>query len=271
MSKVVTPQTRSSTTGLRWVALVLALSQLVTPPIIMRVYGEFLSTGATNDAVITPARYAFSIWGLITLLCAVTCAAVVRLGLGAPWESRLLVDVSVVFVGFTGWLLIAAQNWVWLSVAVLAVMVAALVDAMRLLVRHAEDLTAPAWLRITDHRDVRAVSRVEQCGDLHQCRRRARRRRVLTHRNNLAGNRSRRRRSRCGRPYRVPARYARLRRGHAVGPRGGGDRRVPARCRDAVRHLRGRGSSRARDGGIGDVERPKVLVRAYSMVRVASA
>ena len=147
MSKVVTPHTRSSTTGLRWVALVLALSQLVTPPIIMRVYGEFLSTGATNDAVITPARYAFSIWGLITLLCAVTCVAVVRLGLSTPWESRLLVDVSVVFVGFTGWLLIAAQNWTWLNVAMLAVMVAALVDAMRLLVRSADDLTAPTWLR----------------------------------------------------------------------------------------------------------------------------
>jgi hypothetical protein len=124
------------------------LSQLVTPPIIMRVYGEFLSTGATNDAVITPARYAFSIWGLITLLCAITFVAVVRVGLGAPWESRLLLDASVVFVGFTGWLLIAAQDWTWLSVAMLAVMVAALVDAMRLLVRHADDLTAPTWLRI---------------------------------------------------------------------------------------------------------------------------
>ena len=90
-----------------------------------------------------PAGYAFSIWGLITLLCAVTCVAVVRLGLGAPWESRLLVDASVVFVGFSAWLLVAAQDWTWLSVAVFAVMVAALVDAMRLLVRHADDLTAP--------------------------------------------------------------------------------------------------------------------------------
>jgi len=147
MSKTVASQSRSSTALLQWAALLLALSQLVTPPIIMRAYGEFLSTGATNDAVITPARYAFSIWGLITLLCAVTCVAVVRLGLSAPWESRLLVDVSVVFVGFTGWLLVAAQNWTWLSVAVLAVMVAALVDAMRLLIRRADDLTAPTWLR----------------------------------------------------------------------------------------------------------------------------
>jgi hypothetical protein len=144
MTETVVKQSKSNW---RWLALALALSQLVTPPIIMRVYGEFLSTGAANDPVITPARYAFSIWGLITLLCAVTCVALARFGLGAAWERRALVDASVVFVGFTGWLLIAAQDWTWLSVAVLAVMVAALIDAMRLLVRHVADITAPAWLR----------------------------------------------------------------------------------------------------------------------------
>ena len=146
MSKTAVSQSKSSTVGLRWVALLLALSQLVTPPIIMRVSGEFLSTGAPNDAVITPARHAFSIWGLITLLCAITFVVVVRVGLGAPWESRLLADASVIFVGFTGWLLIAAQDWTWFSVAVLAVMVAALVDAMRLRRSSTEDFRRPKRL-----------------------------------------------------------------------------------------------------------------------------
>ena len=72
----------------------LALSQLVTPPIIMRVYGDFLSTGATNDAVITPAGYAFSIWGLITLLCAITFvgrgARRARCTVGEPAARRRL-------------------------------------------------------------------------------------------------------------------------------------------------------------------------------------
>ena len=95
---------------MRWAALLLALSQLATPPIIMRVYGEFLSTGATNDAVITPARYAFSIWGLIT------CSRRHLRRRSAPRAGRTVGDspargLSVVFVGFTGWLLIAAQNW----------------------------------------------------------------------------------------------------------------------------------------------------------------
>lgn len=120
----------------------------MSPVLISRVfgYGDFLSTGATNDAVITPAGYAFAIWGLITLLCTVTCAAVLRLGLGAPWESRLLAEASVVFVGFSAWLVIAAQDWLWATVAVFAAMVIALIDIVRLLVVRRADLTAPVWL-----------------------------------------------------------------------------------------------------------------------------
>ncbi|MGV1088369.1 MAG: hypothetical protein ACOYBX_10330 [Mycobacterium sp.] len=109
-------------------------------------YGDFLSTGATNDAVITPAGYAFAIWGLITLLCYATCAAVLRLGLGAVWESRLLAEASVVFVGFSAWLVIAAHNWLWTTVVVFVVMVMALTDIVRLLVVRRADLTAPIWL-----------------------------------------------------------------------------------------------------------------------------
>lgn len=147
MTTDVAPQHRSATTALRWVAAALSATQLVTPPIIMSVYGDFLSARATNDAVITPAGYAFSIWGLITLLCTVSFVGVARRGLNAPWETRLLVEVSVVFTGFTAWLLVAAQDWLWLSVAVFAVMVVLLIDVMRLLVRHADQLATPTWLR----------------------------------------------------------------------------------------------------------------------------
>lgn len=147
MTTGIAPQHRSTTTALRWVAAALSASQLVTPPIIMSVYGDFLSARATSDAVITPAGYAFSIWGLITLLCTVSFVAVARKGLNAPWETRLLVEVSVVFAGYTTWLLVAAQDWLWLSVVVFAVMVVLLIDVMRLLVRHADQLTTPTWLQ----------------------------------------------------------------------------------------------------------------------------
>jgi hypothetical protein len=146
-SNAIVVQSDSSMKAWRWVAMLLALSQLAAPPVITEVFGDFLASGATNEALITPAGYAFAIWGLITLLCAITCAAVLKVGLGAPWETRALVDASVAFVGFSTWLVIAAQDWLWLTVVVFAMMVVALIDVVRLLVRHAGDMTCPVWLR----------------------------------------------------------------------------------------------------------------------------
>ena len=132
----------------RWIAAVLALSQLVAPVVVNAVAGNFLESGATNEALITPAGYAFGLWGLITLLSAVTALAVLRYGLGAWWETSVLVDASVVFVGFSVWLAVAGQDWLWLSVVVFVVMVWALVHIMRLLVRRRHDLTCPPWLAV---------------------------------------------------------------------------------------------------------------------------
>ena len=80
----------------RWIAAVLALSQLAAPFVADAVAGNFLESGPTNEALITPAGYAFSLWGLITALSAVTAVAVLRYGLGAWWETSLLIDASVV-------------------------------------------------------------------------------------------------------------------------------------------------------------------------------
>ena len=130
----------------RWIAAVLALIQLTAPVVTRAIAGNFMSSGPTNDALITPAGYAFGLWGLITVLSAATAIAVLRYGLGSWWETSLLIDVSVVFAGFSVWLLVAAQDWLWVSVAVFAVMVSALVHVMRLLVRRRHDLTCPSWL-----------------------------------------------------------------------------------------------------------------------------
>ncbi len=132
----------------RVVVALLAVAQLGTPAITARLAGDFLRSGVTNDAVITPSGYAFSIWGLICVLCVATAAGVLWRGLGAQWEMRLLIEASVVFVGFSVWLVFAANNWLWCTVAVFAVMVAALTDMMRLLVRHHGDLTCPRWLAV---------------------------------------------------------------------------------------------------------------------------
>ena len=132
--------------GWRWIAAVLALSQLAAPFAAEAIAGNFLESGATNEALITPAGYAFGLWGLITALSAATALAVLRYGLGAWWETRLLIDACVVFVGFSVWLVVAAQDWLWVSVVVFSVMVSALIHIMRLLVRRPHDMTCPRWL-----------------------------------------------------------------------------------------------------------------------------
>ena len=132
----------------RWVAAALALSQLVAPAVAKMLAGSFLESGPTNEALSTPAGYAFGLWGVITVLSAVTAAAVVRYGLGAWWETSLLIDASVVFVGFSVWLLVVAQDWLWVSVVVFIVMVSALIHIVRLLVLRPHDLTCPSWLAV---------------------------------------------------------------------------------------------------------------------------
>ncbi|AEV71559.1 hypothetical protein MycrhN_0930 [Mycolicibacterium rhodesiae NBB3] len=132
----------------RWIAAALALTQLAAPLIASTLAGDFLKSGATNQALITPAGYAFSLWGLITVLSAGTALAVLRYGLGSWWEASVLIDASVVFVGFSVWLLVAAQDWLWVSVAVFAVMVSALIHIMRLLVRRRHDMTCPSWVAV---------------------------------------------------------------------------------------------------------------------------
>lgn len=131
---------------LRWIALLLALSQLAAPAVTRAIAGDFLKSGATNQALITPSGYAFGLWGVICVLSVVTAAAIARYGLGTWWESSVLVDASIVFVGFSVWLVMAAQDWLWVSVAVFAVMVGALTQVVRRLVRHRSELICPTWV-----------------------------------------------------------------------------------------------------------------------------
>jgi hypothetical protein len=54
----------------------------------MRSRKIFLESGATNEALITPAGYAFSQWGLITVLSEVTAVAVLHNGLSVGRVTR---------------------------------------------------------------------------------------------------------------------------------------------------------------------------------------
>jgi len=84
----------------RCIAAVLALTQLGAPLVADTMAGDFLESGPTNEAAITPSGYAFGIWAVICVLSVLTTVAVLNFGLGAPWEVDVLADASVVFVGF---------------------------------------------------------------------------------------------------------------------------------------------------------------------------
>ncbi len=144
---VTQPNSSRSVVAWRWAVLVLALIQLIAPVAARTFASDFLDTGSTSaQALITPAGYAFSVWLLICVLSAVTAGAVVRYGLGSWWESSVLIDACIVFVGFSAWLVVAGQDWQWVSVVVLATMVGALVQIVRRLVRHRSEPTCPAWV-----------------------------------------------------------------------------------------------------------------------------
>jgi hypothetical protein len=86
----------------RWIAAALALSQLGAPIVADAVAGNFLESGATNESLITPAGYAFGLWGLITALSAATAVAVLRYGLGTWWEMSRGREVGLSRRGRTG-------------------------------------------------------------------------------------------------------------------------------------------------------------------------
>ena len=103
----------------RWVTAAVALSQLAAPRIADALAGDFLPSGATNEATITPSGYAFSIWGL---LCALRGDrrgdSPVRARRGAGYRGAYRSVAGV--LGFSAWLVVAPRNWLWASVAVFA-------------------------------------------------------------------------------------------------------------------------------------------------------
>ncbi|MEV4916754.1 hypothetical protein AB0K47_08075 [Streptomyces tirandamycinicus] len=125
--------TRSARRAVPWraVMLVLAVGQVVSS-VLSRLYGgEFTTADRAGEPPIVPVGWAFSIWTLVELLC--LAYAVWALPGRRPdpdLRDRLAVPLSVVFAGFSCWLVAAEVAPVWGTVAVFAVMIAGLLRAM---------------------------------------------------------------------------------------------------------------------------------------------
>ncbi|WP_051027077.1 hypothetical protein [Nocardia higoensis] len=134
-----------ATTPLAWVTLLAAVGQAVAP-VLARASGGASPDEATTDLLITPAGYAFSIWGVIYALSIATTACVVwkrRTGTDRP--DHLLTALLVTFLGASAWIAGSAARVEWITPLILTVMTIALIDAVRLTARSCDEST-PDWL-----------------------------------------------------------------------------------------------------------------------------
>ncbi|MGW6441462.1 hypothetical protein [Lentzea sp. NPDC055074] len=123
----------------RVVLVLLAVGQVVSPFVITALGGgQFRTSDRVGEPPIVPAGYAFSIWGLVEALClAYAVWALVTRTPGQEVRDRLARPLSVVFAGFTVWLVAAEVEPVWSTVVVFVVMVVALLKALSIALGHA--------------------------------------------------------------------------------------------------------------------------------------
>jgi hypothetical protein len=127
----------------RRLVLVLAVLQPVGSAVFTRWSPVPLDSGPTNQAAVTPAGYAFAVWGLITALCVVVAVLIAARGLRVAREAWVLGHLAVLFAGFNVWLGFAALAAYWATVVVFAVMVVAALRVVLHLASH--EVGGPAW------------------------------------------------------------------------------------------------------------------------------
>lgn len=127
--------------------VVLALGQVLAAPVIAALGGGgFTSANGAAEPAIVPAGYAFSIWFLIEVLSLVWALwAAVPGGPDPDLHVRLARPLTVVFAGFTLWLIAAELEPRWATLVVFLVMLAGLLDATRVALRDAGRIAA--WSR----------------------------------------------------------------------------------------------------------------------------
>jgi hypothetical protein len=113
-----------------WLLLALALLQVASPLVPAIRDNAFTQENRLGEPAIVPAGYTFAVWGLIEALS--LGWALWSVARPTALTERLAAPLSVVFAGFTLWLL--AVTFVepnWLPLAIFLVMFAALLAALR--------------------------------------------------------------------------------------------------------------------------------------------
>ncbi|MET8763390.1 hypothetical protein [Lentzea sp. NPDC004782] len=131
----------------RVLLVVTALGQVVSPLVVAAVGGgEFTTANRAGEPPIVPAGYAFSIWGLVEVLClAYAVWALATRTSGQQLRDRLARPLSLVFAGFTAWLIAAELEPLWTTVVIFAVMLAGLLGALFIALDHRAEIAR--WAR----------------------------------------------------------------------------------------------------------------------------
>ncbi|MCD4525482.1 hypothetical protein [Nocardioides sp. cx-173] len=130
--------------GLAWVVLAAAVLEVVAPVVTVNGPGSSPGAGSGPELLITPAGWAFSIWGVIYTLAIVQAIAVLVAGPdGVP--RRLQIDQIVLYLGGALWIVLAGLDSSIATAAALALMLVAAVDGVLTAARHS---IGPSWLAL---------------------------------------------------------------------------------------------------------------------------
>lgn len=127
-----------------WILLLLAVVQ-VAMTAVQFVGGR--SPGSRGvELLISPAPYAFGIWGVIYLLCVVHGVAVVRRGTGVADRWALIGPLSALYVASALWSIAFTVGNSWLTFAVLVLMVVAALRALVVVTSYPVREGIPHWV-----------------------------------------------------------------------------------------------------------------------------
>lgn len=130
----------------RVAVLALAVGQVISP-VVSQVVGAdgFTVADRVGEPPIVPVGWAFSIWGLIEVLSVAYAVWALRQPDDALLDA-LSKPLIGVFAGFSVWIVAAAVEPVWTTVAVFLVMLACLLWALRIALAHREEIAG--WSRL---------------------------------------------------------------------------------------------------------------------------
>ncbi|MDT9593451.1 hypothetical protein RDV89_10270 [Nocardioides zeae] len=138
----VAPVRPAGTRPLAWVVLGASVLQVAAPAVSIGVSGDTPGAGSAPDLLVSPAGWAFGIWGVIYLLAIAQAVGALVAGPGGL-PRRLQLDQVLLYASGALWIAMSALGSSLATAAALALMLAAAVDGVLVVARSG---LVPRWL-----------------------------------------------------------------------------------------------------------------------------